>query len=430
MTSLYALAAKINFSKSNMNFPRAMVWFAGAVALCLSAAMAHAEKRVALVVGNSAYVSVARLPNPVTDATAVADLFRKAGFEAVQLRLDLSISEFRHAIGDFMEVATDSDVAVIYYAGHGMEIDGTNYLVPVDAKLARDFDVEDEALPLDRLLRAIEPARRLRLVILDACRDNPFLRTMKRSVASRAIGRGLAKIEPTTSDTLIAFAARAGSTALDGDGPNSPFTEALLKHVATPGLDIRIAFGRVRDDVLRHTRQGQEPFVYGSLGGETVSLVEMASVRPATDELTSPVDEAAQAWAAAKDTTSVEVLEAFIHRYDRSVFSELARARLRELKQSTENNKDKIVDWPAGANGGTDPTRTGPNNPASDKRASREQVPNRQEPKHTEKVSAGAAAAKCHHWLVCTTCNNPAWLNALYKSCVQRCLSRGLGQCA
>ena len=130
----------------------------------------------------------------------------------------------------------------------------TNYLVPVDAKLERDTDVYDEAFSLDRVLVAVAPAKQLRLVILDACRDNPFARTMKRSVASRSIGRGLARIEPASPNTLIAYSAKAGSTALDGDGKNSPFTLALARYLATPGLDVRKAFGFVRDDVLKHHR--------------------------------------------------------------------------------------------------------------------------------------------------------------------------------
>ena len=182
-------------------------------------------------------------------------------------------AETRRALRDFADRARDADIAVVYYAGHGIEVDGANYLIPVDAKLERDTDVYDEALSLDRVLVAIEPAKQLRLVILDACRDNPFSKTMKRTIASRAIGQGLAKVEPTSPNTLIAYSAKAGSTAADGDGKNSPFTPALAKHLATPGLDVRRAFGFVRDDVLKNTGNRQEPFVYGSLGGDDVPLV-------------------------------------------------------------------------------------------------------------------------------------------------------------
>ena len=235
-------------------------------------ATAQAEKRVALIIGNSAYKNVSKLDNPGNDADAVAQLLRTSGFDVVDVRRDLTIGDMRRAVRDFSDMARDADIGVVYYAGHGIEVDGTNYLIPVDAVLERDTDVEDESLALDRFLRVLEPVKRLRLVILDACRDNPFARTMKRTLASRSVGRGLAKIEPTLSDTLIAFAAKAGSTAADGEGDNSPFTIALVKHIAEPGLDLRLAFGRVRDEVLKTTGHKQEPYVYGSLGGSTVSL--------------------------------------------------------------------------------------------------------------------------------------------------------------
>ena len=234
---------------------------------------AFAEKRVALVIGNAVYQNVPRLPNPANDGTTIATTLKNAGFDVVDSRHDLTAADTRRALRDFADRARDADIAVVYYAGHGIEVDGGNYLIPVDAKLERDTDVYDEALSLDRVLLAIEPAKKLRLVILDACRDNPFSKNMKRTVATRAIGQGLAKVEPTSPNMLIAYSAKAGSTAADGDGKNSPFTVALSKHLTTPGLDVRRAFGFVRDDVLKTTNNRQEPFVYGSLGGEDVPLV-------------------------------------------------------------------------------------------------------------------------------------------------------------
>ena len=238
---------------------------------------AKAEKRVALVIGNSNYSNVRTLANPANDAAAVAVLLRSAGFDVVDARNDLNAVEMRRAVRDFSDKAHGADVALVFYAGHGIEVDGNNYLLPIDAALERDSDVEDETISLDRLLKILEPAKRLRLVIIDACRDNPFVRTMRRTSATRSIGRGLARIEPPSSDTLVAFAAKAGSIAHDGTGMHSPFTAALLQNIATPGLDLRIAFGRVRDDVLKSTANQQEPFVYGSLGGTTVSLVPPVS---------------------------------------------------------------------------------------------------------------------------------------------------------
>ncbi|MCC8984866.1 caspase family protein, partial [Bradyrhizobium acaciae] len=241
---------------------------------------AFAEKRVALVLGNSAYRNTAPLTNPVNDASVMAATLKNAGFDVVDFRKDLPAVETRRALREFADLARDADIALVYYAGHGIEVDGANYLIPVDAKLERDTDVYDEAFSLDRILVAIEPARKLRLVILDACRDNPFAKTMKRTLATRAIGQGLAKVEPTNPNVLIAYSAKAGSTAADGDGKNSPFTIALSKFLPTPGLDVRRAFGYVRDEVLKTTNNRQEPFVYGSLGGEDVPLVP-APAKPA-----------------------------------------------------------------------------------------------------------------------------------------------------
>jgi hypothetical protein len=248
-------------------------------------------QRVALVIGNSRYANVPHIRNSINDANSVAQMFtsmgysgirqidviattlKDAGFDVVDSRHDLTAADTRRVLRDFADGSRDADIAVLYYAGHGIEVDGSNYLIPVDAKLERDTDVYDEALSLDRVLLAIEPAKKLRLVILDACRDNPFSKTMKRTIASRGIGQGLARVEPTSPNTLIAFAAKAGQVSSDGDGGNGPYAMALTKHLPTPGVDVRILLGRVRDEVLRMTGSKQEPFIYGSLGGEDVALV-------------------------------------------------------------------------------------------------------------------------------------------------------------
>ena len=237
---------------------------------------AFAEKRVALVMGNSAYQHVGRLANPTNDSEAISATLKGVGFTIVELKRDLKAAEMRRALRDFSDQVRDADVAVVYFAGHGIEIDGVNYVIPTDAVLERDIDAFDEAIPLERILTVIEPAKQLRLVILDACRDNPFNKSMKRTIGSRSISRGLAKVEPGSPNTLIAFAAKAGSTASDGDTKNSPFTAALVKHLPKPGLDLRKAFGFTRDEVLKATNNRQEPFVYGSLGGDDVVLVPAA----------------------------------------------------------------------------------------------------------------------------------------------------------
>ncbi len=225
-------------------------------ALVAMSAQALAEKRVALVIGNSTYQNAAKLPNPARDAVAVAELLKKANFDVVTLQQDAGSLEFKRAIRRFEDVTRGADVAVVFYAGHGIELGGVNYLVPVDAKLASDLDAPDEAITLERLVDAVEPAKQLRLVILDACRDNPFVANMKRQryTASRDLStRGLGRIEPASSGTIVAYAAKAGSTADDGNGQHSPFTTALLRHLTSPDLDIRLALGKVRADVMEMT---------------------------------------------------------------------------------------------------------------------------------------------------------------------------------
>lgn len=297
--------------------------------LCLSGSTAFAEKRVALIIGNSAYDKVARLPNPANDAALMAETFKSAGFDGVELRRDLKIGDLRRALRDFIDKAREADVAVVYYAGHGIEVDGTNYLVPVDAVLERDVDIYDEALSLDRVLVSVEPAKQLRLVILDACRDNPFTRSMKRTLASRAVGRGLAKVEPTSPNTLIAYASKAGSTASDGDGKNSPFATALVKHVTKPGLDLRKAFGYVRDDVLKSTGNRQEPYVYGSLGGDDVPLVPAKPV--ATGPQADPNAAVRKDYELALQLGTRDVWEAFLRSYPDGFYADLAKAQMRKV---------------------------------------------------------------------------------------------------
>jgi Caspase domain len=292
----------------------------------LTTGAAWAQKRVALVVGNGAYQNVAKLPNPLKDANAITEMFRKAGFDWVKMRQDLGNLEFKRALREFMDAASDADVAVIYYAGHGIQVRDMNYMIPVDAKLATEIDAEDEAVSLDRIVMALEPAKRLRLVILDACRDNPFARNMKRRVAMRAVAGGLAKMEPTLGETLIAYAAKAGSTAEDGDGDNSPFAAALLKNLTVPGLDIRLAFGRVRDDVLRRTGNRQEPFVYGSLGGEAIALVP-APVQPKA-ELVKDVKGDYQL---VERIGTKKAWEVFLSSHKEGLYADLARAQLAKL---------------------------------------------------------------------------------------------------
>ncbi len=242
-----------------------------AVIACGAVAAARAqENRVALVIGNSAYGTVGPLPNAARDAAAVADSLRKAGFRTVQVQANLGYDAMRRALRDFSAVAERADWAVVYYAGHGIEVGGQNYLVPVDAHLKSDRDVSFEAVPLEQVLTSIEGARKLRLVILDACRENPFVQQMTRTVASRSIGRGLARVEPR-GGTLVAYAAKEGQVAYDGEGHNSPFVTALTRRLDEPGLEINKVFRLVRDDVLAATGAKQEPSCTAPCRGRTSS---------------------------------------------------------------------------------------------------------------------------------------------------------------
>jgi len=363
--------------------------------MTLMSPAALAERRVAVVIGNSSYQNVARLSNPVNDAAAIAALFEAAGFDVVTALRDLGNLEFKRAVRDFTALARGADIAVIFYAGHGIEIGGGNYLLPVDAKLAKDYDAEDEAVPLDRIVRALEPARRLRLVLLDACRDNPFVRTMQRTLAVRAVTGGLAKVEPMTTDTLIAFAAKAGSTAEDGSGPHSPFTAALLKHIAAPGLDIQMALRRVRDEVLRSTGNRQEPYVYGSLGGSEIALVPPAAAppKPAAPDVRGD-------YQLAERIGTREAWESFLAAHPDGFFAELARAQLAKLTLEA-----RLAE--AG-----DPERPAPPRPAEQGRPARERSDQEQARREVKTAMADATAGPYDgDW------NGPARANERTRQC-------------
>jgi tetratricopeptide (TPR) repeat protein len=247
---------------------------APAVAAPATAVVPAPGRRIALVIGMSAYVNVPALRNPANDARAVADLFRRLGFAEVIEREDMTRAKLEETLKDFGDKAGEADWAVIYYAGHGFEINGVNYLVPVDAKLARADHAEDEAVTLTRVTSKAEGARQLGIVILDACRNNPF-RMAAAEGRTRAVGRGLSPIEPARG-VLVAYAARDGTTAEDGDSEHSPFTQALLTHLETPGVEIRVMFGKVHDQVLARTGKTQEPYTYGALPGQEFYFREAA----------------------------------------------------------------------------------------------------------------------------------------------------------
>lgn len=229
--------------------------------------------RVALVIGNSNYTYAGRLRNPANDARDIANVFRRLGFSEVLERYDLNREMMGEALKEFGDRAEGADWAVVYFAGHGLDINGANYLVPIDAQLKRDTQVADEAVSLDKVQVKVATAKKLGLIFLDAGFDNPFLARMARtavttsSVATSSAGGSFAPVEPE-GNVLVAFASKHGTVAMEGSGEHSPYAEALLAYLETPGLELNLFFRKVRDEVRAKTAQRQQPFLYGSLSGE------------------------------------------------------------------------------------------------------------------------------------------------------------------
>lgn len=285
---------------------------------------AAAQSKIALVIGNSDYTHSRTLKNPSNDATSVAEVLKKIGFD-VTLKFNLRYEDMRRSIRDFSQAAAEKDIAVVYYAGHGLELGGENYLIPVDAKAERDIDLDYEAVTLSSVLLAVKPAKRLRLVILDACRTNPFADRMKLSSGlTRSVVRGLGRVEPV-GDVLVAYSAAAGTVAQDGQGNLSPYASALQKHLPTPGLDIRLVLGKVRDSVLVETNKQQEPHYYGSLSGDIIALIPAL---PQSEDIKGQELLVAEA---RKSTAEAEV-----RRKEQEALAAQAELRRRETEAETE----------------------------------------------------------------------------------------------
>lgn len=237
--------------------------------------IAYASERVALVIGISDYKTISKLDNTVNDARGIADTLTSIGFQVTSV-IEGTSQQLRDAVDEFSFRSETADLALIYYAGHGVEVQGENFLIPVDADVASNKDIQRQGVSLKELLASVEHARKMRIVILDSCRDNPFGDTLDQAVLiesaeaveqTRSVGgRGLAKPSPDRG-TLVAFAARDGERALDGIGSNSPFALALMDSLRKPNLEISLMFRQVRDSVLDSTQNQQEPHTYGSLSG-------------------------------------------------------------------------------------------------------------------------------------------------------------------
>lgn len=292
--------------------------FLATIVFLSSSLQAAEDVRVALVIGNSQYTSVQSLTNPSHDIADIGAALARLGFE-VDERHDLDSRELNIALRDFSRKANAADMAIIYFAGHGIEIDQRNYLVPVDALLERPSDVIFEATEMGKFLQAVEGAKLLRLLLLDACRNNPFLRRMA-GASTRSLNRGLGSVEPQAG-VLVGYSAKSGTVALDGVGRNSPYAEALLAHLETPGLEIGQLFRRVRDSVLKSTRGLQEPFTYGSLPAADIYLGSPPPKGPSNSEIL-------QDFFAADSRDTEQSWQSFIEEYDELASEEvIGRAR-------------------------------------------------------------------------------------------------------
>jgi uncharacterized caspase-like protein len=300
--------------------------------MMLTGAEALAESRVALVIGNSAYQHVPKLPNPENDAYDMTAKLRGLDFDVV-VGVDLDLAGVRGAIREFVGKLDDADIALFYYAGHGLQVNGENYIAPVDAKLLSYIDLEFEAVPMTLVLSAMERTTPVNLVFLDACRDNPLAVNLARSMGTRSvtIGRGLAKVGSGIG-SLIAFATQPGNVALDGIGRNSPFTGALLRHIGKPGRDITRELIDVRRDVLEATNGKQVPWDSSSLTGEVV-LKPMSEIEPTSTAVPSPNDNAAEIafWDTIKASTDRDMFDAYLRRYPNGAFVPIARAKIRDI---------------------------------------------------------------------------------------------------
>jgi uncharacterized caspase-like protein len=300
-------------------------------------AVACAQGRVALVIGNSVYSKVPSLPNPSHDAQDVASALERLGF-SVKTVIDADFDQMRRSLLEFGRAASNADMAVLYFAGHGVEIDGNNWLLPTDVELKYDTDASTEAIGLPSAIQAVAGARTLGLVILDACRNNPFKSSMRRSIPAPATQLlGLAPVEPA-SNVLVAYAARDGTVANDGAGRNSPYTGALLKHIEMPGLEIDFLFRNIRDDVMAATGNEQQPFVYGSLSSEEIYFKTLPASEAAAEEM--PSDAAEIAWSFLQATNDALTLARFVDRFPASAHVSDARMRIASLAATNPRGDD------------------------------------------------------------------------------------------
>ena len=326
-----------------------MAWAVTAIILSAfpsSAAVQTTDKRIALVIGNGAYQNAVRLDNAVFDAKAVADSFRKLGFQVVD-GYDLDIDQMRSKVSEFSAALSDSQSAVIYYAGHGISVDEENYLVPTDIVLKSPTDLDLNAISVSLLLKQMKRDDRVNIVILDACRDNPFAAVLARQkTRALVVERGLTPIDGDLArGTLIAFASDPKSSALDGPtGAHSPFTEAFLAHLFDSGVTIDTVMSRVRNDVWEKTGHHQLPWVNTSLIGEyelnpqpaSKPVVENAKPITAPSEFAVDPRQAQEnlLWESAQHSNLGADYQAYLSAFPGGVFAQMAKNRIASMESA------------------------------------------------------------------------------------------------
>jgi hypothetical protein len=328
--------------------------FISAATFFFTGTAAFADKRVAFVVGNAAYKNVPALPNPAIDAQTMASTLRNVGFDVVE-GINLTRDRMSEKLLDFGRKAEGADVAVFYYAGHGIAVNGTNYLLPVDADLKSEMDVKlGAAINVDNTLEQTMQDAKVKLVFLDACRDNPFAAKIRSAKATRGVtvDSGLAAMTSGTG-TLIAFATGPGQTALDGDqGANSPFTRALVANITRPGVEIQQAMTAVRAQVNEETNKNQLPWGHTNLIG-SVYLNQAAlpadstkAEAPAgtTAAATPASDVEVEFWRSVKDSSKVEELNAYVTNFPNGAFKALALTRIAALQGEANPTRNLTAD--------------------------------------------------------------------------------------
>ncbi len=324
---------------------RSLTLIVSVICLIVTASAARADRRVAFVVGNGAYKNVAQLPNPPIDAKAMASVLRNVGFEVVE-GTNLTRDTMTEKLLDFGKKAQGADVAVFFYAGHGIAISGTNYLLPIDADIKSEMDVKlGAAINIDLTLDQTMSDAKVKLVFLDACRDNPFAAKIKSNASatrSVSVQTGLAEMK-SSEGTLIAFATGPGQTALDGQGgANSPFTRALIAHITQPGVEIQQAMTEVRAQVNEETNKGQLPWGHTNLIGAVYlnpAAAPAAGTAAATTGAPAAVastsgntDVELEFWRSVKESNKPEELNAYVSAYPNGQFKSLALARIAALE--------------------------------------------------------------------------------------------------